>query len=330
MKTLGLGVLAAGLAAAGAVGAAPYTVHITQGIDLQEVSTAAVGDTVFRVSPSTGAVTVVTGAGRRLATSSARAQVSITCRPARGSDNKCKDDNVTVKIGTVGVLVGRARALTNFTVSSGTATIVGVPSGTNPLTVVLAPLDNNSAKTFSIGADFPVAGDDSGLPTGNGENSFYVQAVDNLGLALASDTDKGKVKAYRSLSVSKTADLMFGRIQIPASGSSTITLNDNTGARTATGSAFLYPTPAPTRAAFTISGEGGQQVSLTVPTTMNLTGPSTLPVSITDTAPASPSLNSGLGSAGSYSFTVGGSFTITSATPTGAYAGVLLISVDYN
>lgn len=322
--------IATALAATAGV-AATYTVNVTDGLNLQSVASAAVGDTVFRISPSTGSVTVVSGGGRRLSATSVRATVTVTCRPSRSADAKCSDDNVAVKVGPVGGLSGRARALTNFTVSPGTAVIVGPPSGGNPLTFTLAPPGNNSAKSFFIGADFPVAGDDSGLPSGNGENSFYVQVVDNLGLPFASDTDKGKVKALRALSVAKTADLAFGRIQIPTSGASTITLNPATGARTATGTAFLFPTPAPTRAAFTISGEGGQQVSVTLPSSITLTGPtSTLPVTIAHTAAPSPTLTGGLGAAGSYSFHVGGSFGLTSASPTGNHSGVLTVNVDYN
>jgi hypothetical protein len=37
-----------------------------------------------------------------------------------------------------------------------------------------------------------------------------------------------------------------------------------------------------------------------------------------------------LGAAGTYSFALGGSFTISSTTPTGSYSGVLTVSLDYN
>ena len=315
---------------AGSAVAATYTVNVTGGLDLQLVASAASGDTVFRTSPATGAVSVQSGAGKRLSTSSVRAQVSIVCREARATETKCTDDNLAIRIGTLGPVSGRARALTNFTVSMGTATILGPPSGSNPLAFTLAPLGNNTPKTFFVGADFPVAGDDSGLPSGAGQNSFYVYVVDGLGLPFASDTDKGKVTAFRALSISKTANLSFGQIQIPPTGSSTITINANTGVRTVTGTAFAYPTPAPTRAAFTVAGEGGQQFSLSIPTSLSLTGPGTIPLTVTNTAPPAPSLSGGLGAAGSYSFTVGGSFTITPTTPTGAYSGVLAVSVDYN
>lgn len=319
-----------GVLAAPGAWAADYTLNVADPLDLGSVASGASGDTVFRINPSSGTVTVQSGGGRRLSTSPVRSEARVICKPSRPDDDACNTQNVSIRIGTIGPLIGRARALTNFTVVMGTATLAVPPTGTNPLSFQLTPIGNNSQKTFFVGADFPVAGDDSGLASGDGENSFYVYVVDANGLQTAGDTDKGKVKAFRALSVAKTADLNFGRIQVPPTGSSTITLNASTGARTVTGGGFAYPTPAPTRAAFTVSGEGGQQFSLSIPSTFNLTGPSTLPVSVTDSAPSSPSLSGGLGGAGTYSFTIGGSFTITNTTPTGAYSGVLTVSLDYN
>lgn len=325
-----LATIAAALLAAGGAAAATYALNVNPGLDLQSVAAASSGDTVFRINPSSGAVTVQSGAGYRISSASTRSQATVTCKPADAGDTDCTTKNVAIRIGTIGPLIGRARALTNFTVAMGTATIAIAPTGTNPLSLELTPLGDNIAKTFFVGADFPVAGDESGLATGNGENSFYVYVVNAVGLQVAGDSDKGRVKAFRALSIIKIADLNFGRIQVPPSGTSTITLNATDGARTLTGTAFAYPTPAPTRGAFTVTGEGGQLFSLTIPTTLTLAGPGTLAVDITDTAPASPSLSGGLGAAGTYSFTLGGSFTISSTTPTGSYSGVLTVSLDYN
>ena len=333
--SLSLSIALGSLAAAAVLGVSPavaatYMINVEGPIELGSVAAGASGDTVFRISASTGAVSVQSGGGRRISTAGARGQVTVTCKPGRSGDTRCQTDNISIRAGAIGALTGRARALSNFTVTMGTATIIGPPTGTNPVSFQLAPLGDNAPRTFFIGADFPVAGDESGLSTGLGENTFYATIVDTMGAALASDSDKGRVQAFRALAIAKTADLSFGRIQRPTSGSSTITLDAATGARGVTGSAFAYPSPAPTRAAFNITGEGGQQVSLSVPTTFNLTGPSTLSVNVTDTAPNAPTLTGSLGSGGAYSFTVGGDFTITSTTPTGAYSGVLTVSVDYN
>jgi hypothetical protein len=310
--------------------AATWTVNVTGSIQLGTVVAAPTGDTVFRVDASSGAVTVVSGAGRRLSSGSARTQVDVSCRPSRGTDNACLSSNVPIRIGIIGAVTGRARAFSAFNVAMGTAALVSGPTGANPLDFTIAAVGNNSVKTFFVGGDFPVAGDDTGLPSGSGDNTFFVYALDPGGLSSAGDTDKGRVTAYRSLAIGKTADLNFGRIQIPSSGGSTVTLNASNGNRTVSGNAVGYATPTPTRAAFTISGEGGQQLSLTVPSTLQMTGPGTLTVTLDDTAPNTPSLSGGLGAAGTYSFNVGGSFTITPTTPTGAYSGVLTVSVDYN
>ncbi|MBL8553325.1 MAG: DUF4402 domain-containing protein [Phenylobacterium sp.] len=320
------------LAAPAAGRAATFTLNVTGAMDLGSVGAASSGDTVFRVDPVSGSVSVVSGGGRRISTASARVQVNITCKPSRSADTDCTTRNVRIQMGRIGSLTGRARAFSAFYAASGTATIVTPPTGAVPTIFELAPLGDNSQKNFFVGADFPVAGDDSGLASGNGENAFFVYVVDANGLMVVGDTDKGRIKAFRALAVSKTADLSFGRIQRPTSGASTVTLNANNGNRTITGNgnAVAFATPAPTRAAFTITGEGGQQISLSVPATISLTGPATLPVSITKSGATSPSLNSGLGNAGSFSFTVGGSFTLAPTTPVGSYSGTLTVTVDYN
>lgn len=330
MKRLAvIGALAA-LLMIGQAQAATYTVNVGNPLDLGSVAAAPSGDTVFRINPATGAVTVVSGTGRRITSGSVRALVTVTCRPSRADDGKCQSDNVPIQVGVIGQLTGRARALSNFTVAMGTAVQVGPSSGTTPLNFTIGPIGNNQSKTFFVGADFAVAGDDSGLASGPGENAFFAYALDPGGLVMGGDTDRGRVRAFRALAVAKTADLNFGRIQLPTSGQSTVTLNASTGARTVSGTGFGFPTPTPTRAAFTINGEGGQVVSVSIPGAFNLTGPATLPVTVTHTAAAMPTLSGAVGAAGAYSFQVGGSLTLSPTTPTGSYSGTLTVSVDYN
>jgi hypothetical protein len=322
--------LFAAIAGAAPAAAGTYTVSIQGPMDLGTVATAASGDTLFRIDSATGAVTLQSGAGRRISGGPARAQVQISCSPANASDTSCSTDKVSVRVGTIGVLTGRARTLRNFMVAVGGVTLAGPPSGNGPFSFKLPPIGSGAPASFSIGADFGVAGDDSGLPSGDGTNGFYVYVLGTGSQILASDTNNGKVRALRALAVAKTADLNFGRIQRPTSGPATVTLNPATGARTVTGNGAGYATPAPTAAAFTITGEGAQQVSVAIPSSFNLSGPDTLPVSVTSTASATPNLGGVLGGPGTYSFSVGGSFTINSATPIGDYSGVVSVSVDYN
>ena len=322
--------IAALLLAAPAARAADYTNKRGPGLALPWGAAATSGDTVLRINPSSGAVSVQSGTGRRVSVSAANAKVTITCKPSRPSDTDCTTKPVPIRIGAIGAVTGRARALNLFTIAMGTAGLAAPPTGTNPVAFQLAPPGDNSAKTFFVGADFTVAGDDSGLPSGGGENSFYVNVLDAAGLQVAAETGSGAVRAFHPIAIEKTGDLNFGRIQLPASGDSKVTLNPGSGARTVSGSGFGYPTPAPTRGAFTASGEGGQSFSLTIPTKLTLTGPGTLVVDITVAGNTVPKLSGTLGNPGTYSFTVGGSFTINSATPTGVYSGVLSVSIDYN
>lgn len=316
----------AGLPAA----AATYTVNIDTGIPLGDVVAAATGDTAFRVSASSGVVTVASGGGRRITATSVRAIVTITCRPSRGVDNTCTTQNVPMRVGTLGALNGRSRTLTNFTVTMGTATLVGAPSGTSPLNFTLAPPGNNTTQTFYVGADVPIAGDDSGLPSGVSDAAFYVYALDTGGAVMAGDTDKAAANVMRALAVAKTSDLNFGRIQIPITGTSLISLDAVTGIRTVGGNGVGYPTPPPTRASFTVTGEGGQQISVSVPAALTLAGPANLSVNVTSDLPNPRKLSGNSGSGGSYVFNIGGSFTISPTTPPGTYSGVLVVSVDYN
>jgi hypothetical protein len=329
IRTQIIGAAVALLAGAPAL-AATYTVNVGNPLDLGSVAAAPSGDTVFRINPSTGAVSVVSGTGRRIAAGAVRALVTVTCRPSRVDDGACRDNNVPIQAGVIGLITGRARALRNFSVAMGTAVQIGPSSGTSPLNFTIGPIGDNQSKTFFVGADFAVAGDDSGLASGPGENAFFVYALDQGGLSMGGDTDRGRVQAFRGLAVGKTADLDFGRIQLPTTGQSIVTLNASTGVRTVSGGGFGFPTPAPTRAAFTVTGEGGQVVSISIPASFNLSGPATLAVNVTHTAVATPRLSGAVGAAGTYGFNIGGSVTLTPTTPSGAYSGVLTLSVDYN
>jgi hypothetical protein len=91
---------------------------------------------------------------------------------------------------------------------------------------------------------------------------------------------------------------------------------------------------APTRAAFTVAGEGGQAYSITIPSTFNMTrsgGSETLTITLTSTA-TSGTLTGALGdsSSGSSSFGVGGVMPVSSTTASGAYSGSFVTTVAYN
>lgn len=311
--------------------ASAQDVQSIQNSDIGNVVSATMGDTTFSVSASTGAVTKLSGTGVRLSTGTTRSLVTIACNVKKDCDRK----TIKVEIGSVGSPTRRARALTSFNVASGTATVTGV-SGTNPLTFSSSnQIQNGGTLTFWVGMDFPIAFDDPLLPTGSSTSGFYVYvcapaasctptAGSTAALAIAT--------VFRPISLAVDNNLVFGSIRRPTSGSGTVTLTP-AGARTVTGTgAFGYPSPVPGAASYTVGGEGGQVISLTIPSSFALTksGGGSITVTTSNNASASPVLTSSVGNAGSYSFQVGGSFPVTSTTPLGAYSGTYSITVQYN
>jgi len=307
--------------------AATYTVQVTTHVDLGNVVSGVTGDTIFRVDATTGLVTIVSGTATRSGGSASHAVVTISCAATAPGD--CTK-NVNVRLGVVGSPTGRARALSRLLIAMGTATLVTSPSSPTSPAFTIGPIGANSSKTFFVGADFPIAGDDSGLPTGNAESDFFAWAAEAP--ATPSSGDVGRFRAYviRSIAISKTSDLIFGRVTKPPAGAGAVTVDAATGALTATGGAFGTAPPTPARAAFNVSGEGGQAFTVTVPATFLMTGPQTLTVTTTNTATGSPILSSSPGTTGSYAFGVGGSLPVSNTTSDGAYSGNFTVTVAYN
>ena len=110
MRLIAILAALAALTTAPAAGAADYTLNVADPLDLGSVASGASGDTVFRINPSTGTVTVQSGSGRRLSTNSVRSEARVICKPSRPDDNACNTENVSIRIGTIGPLIGRARA----------------------------------------------------------------------------------------------------------------------------------------------------------------------------------------------------------------------------
>lgn len=322
LAAVGLWALTAGTAAA-----QTYTTTITTTPNLGKVVSASTGDTVFTINPSTGVVTRASGAGVRLATGTTRAAVSVRC----GNQSSCNRNKVNVKVGAIGTPTKRARALTNFTTAMGTATLDSGPSGSNPITFRLGVIPRNSTRTFYIGFDFPIAGDNSGLPSGAATSSFYVYVSRASSTPTSGATATAAATVYRPIAISNPTSLVFGTVVRPRTGSGSVAINASTAARTVSGGIAALSTPAVSRASFTVTGEGGQAFSVSMPSTLTMTtSGGSLTVSLTTTASGSQVLSSSLGSAGSYSFGVGGSLPVSSTTRTGSYTGSFAVTVNYN
>lgn len=296
---------------------------------LGNVTAATSGDTVFRVAMD-GSITKQSGGGAR-AGGGSQLTVTVSC----DNSPECNSRILRGTITSIGSPTGRAGVLTNFDIAG-----AGVysESGANPRTFILPAIGKNTTKTFTVGMDFPIKGDNSGAATGDATSSFSITLVPyNQQGAAENDyavTKVGTATAHvqRALSLQKQSDLAFGRIMRPTSGSGAVTINPTTGARTVDAGIVALPTPAASPASYTVKGEGGRTLSISVPSQVVMTrsgGGETLIVSTTNTI-SSPTLSGGLGSQGTYSFAVGGSVTVSSSTTAGAYSGVFNVTAAYN
>jgi len=312
--------------AAQALATPSYTVTVTTA-DLGRVTAATTGDTVFRIDPNTGNTSVVSGTGVRTGMGSARAQVTIRCTGVAGD---CVRD-VNFKVGPTGSPSGRARTLTHVGIAMGTAVLTSTPNGSaSGISFSIGPIGLNASKTFWVGADMGIGGDDSGLPTGLAESDVFAWWAESPAAPASGPTGGFRATVFRGLSITKTSDLVFGTVAKPPTGSGTVVIDAASGARSLTGGAVGLGTPPPSRAAFNVTGEGGQTISVTVPTSFQMTGPQAITVTTTNSASGSPVLSGVLGAAGTYAFGVGGSAPIGSSTPDGAYSGNFTVTVAYN
>lgn len=159
-------------------------------------------------------------------------------------------------------------------------------------------------------------------------------ATPALAQSTASTTGTGTITVIRPLTIAKNADLKFGTVVRPATGSGTVVVS-SAGARSVTGSVVaLAAGDTPQAAQFTVDGEGGQSISVTIPATFSMAnGADNLTVTTSNDlvgSAGSQTLGNALGAAGALVFRVGGTVPIESTTNTGAYTGTVTVSAAYN
>ena len=156
----------------------------------------------------------------------------------------------------------------------------------------------------------------------------------NSGQAQTSST----VTIFRPIALTKLTDLSFGTVVRPVNGSGVVTVSQADGSRSLSGSGALLATGGPStqapagRATDTVTGEGGQTFSISVPANFNMTrsgGGETITVILTPSA-TTGTLSNALGQAGTASFGVGGQIPISNNTAGGAYVGSFTTTVAYN
>lgn len=147
----------------------------------------------------------------------------------------------------------------------------------------------------------------------------------------SSASASGAVAVIQPIALSKTADLNFGTIVKPQTGTATVAV-DSAGSRTVTGTQAVNTAGnAPTAAAFSIQGEGGSAYSVSVPGSFTMaSGANTLTVTTVNSAGGGGTLSGGIGTTASATFGVGGTINVDTATASGAYTGTFTVTASYN
>lgn len=290
------------------------------------VAASAVGETVFRIS-TVPSVTRVSGAGGVLASGTrTRATVTIRCQGGNG----CTSSTAYVRIAPRTTVTGRGGIVSNFTVASGTGTVgTTTPQGDGSLLLTLTGFSGNSTRTFYVGMDMPVVGDN--VSTSTTATAGWTVAVARFPtVPAATGTNVATLATVRrALSITKTSDLAFGAVGPPAAGSGTVIVAAATGVRSAGGSSppRLVPGQGSGRAMFTLGGQPSSSVSISVPASVALAhSQDGLTATLQPTASGNVTLSTG----GALTIGVGGTLTVPAGTVPGDYSGSFTVTVAYN
>jgi Domain of unknown function (DUF4402) len=300
--------------------------------------------TLAAQSGSTVTVTLTPGgafspSGNVMHSSNANYTVTVTCTDGGTSLSfkKCTSHDMLVVVSGSGTLSGSTRIGTfgDFVIGNSSQTTVGSPViGSTSSTYTLSALGNTKTGTFEIGFDIPLL--TSGT-TGVATTRTFTVAVGTTSGTTSTSTGKLVGTIFNPIGVTSTANMTFGQILTPASGTATYTLSP-AGTLTASGggAAWIKGTVTPKAAAFKVTGEGAQAFQLTVPSNFTMAGPGgSLTVTTTTSFGGSGTMTTqsflgSIGTLGSYPFQVGGLLPVAAGTSSGTYTGVLQVSVSYN
>lgn len=290
------------------------------------IAAGASGTTTFRITPA-GVVSVISGNGGNIP-SGTKGAATITIRCVGASS--CGTGTALVKIWPGTTVSGRANAVTNLAVASGTGTVGTVTTnGDGSIQFPLTGFSGNSNRTFTLGLDLPIKGDDTSTST-SAAAQWRVGVAKSPTVPTSSSKQTNAIATVRkAMTLTKTSDLAFGAIRAPDSGTGTVTINASTGARSiAGGTPVLLGGLTTGQAQFTVGGQASRAFTITVPSSFSLirAGGGSLTATLTPTASGAQSLNT----SGTFSLGVGGTLTVPSGTAGGDYSGVFTVTVSYN
>ena len=140
--------------------------------------------------------------------------------------------------------------------------------------------------------------------------------------------------------INQTTPLNFGSSVLTSAAGGTIELPSNSITRVYSGGvATSVASPAPTNAAYTVSGNANQTYAVVLPTTTKVThttvnvGAFEMNITLMKArfnGAAADATVSNLSAEGTDSFTVGGTLTVLPNQVGGQYTGTFQVSVDYN
>lgn len=308
-----------------------FTVNSVASANLGKVAAGATGDTRLRANPAGGLVTKISGDGVRVSPGTGHILVTVSC----GNQGNCDNGNALVAIAPTGTPTNRAQALQNFTVSTtgASATLANTPTTGNSISFQIGPVGRNSSKTFYVGYDFLVRGDNSGYASGASTAGVAVTVSRTNGNAPSTLSGTVSASVFRTLNAGATQAMSFGMISRPRAGPGSVSMAPGATSVTTSGDGVTPISGSTVTSAIVgVTGEGGQTITVTVPTTFPMYGPggSTIVVTPIPDKSGSVTLPGSLGGAGSTTVTVGGSFPLTTSTATGAYAGSFQVIFQYN
>lgn len=294
--------------------------------NLGNVAAAASGTTIFRIATG-GTVSIVSGnGGNILSGTKTAATVTIQCKGGA----KCTSTTAMVRIWPGTAVACRAQPVQNIAVASGSGTVGTVTVNTDgSIQFPFTGFTGNSTRTFYVGLDFPILGDNASTATSATAQWQVGVAVAPNVPTVSSQDGMATATVRRALSLVKVSDLAFGAIIPPDSGNGTVVVDAATGARSiGSGTPILLGGPASGRAEITVGGEPGTAISIAVPGALVLSraGGGTLNASLNATASGTQTLDA----AGAFSFGIGGTLGIPNETIGGDYAGSFSVNVDYN
>lgn len=144
----------------------------------------------------------------------------------------------------------------------------------------------------------------------------------------ASTSASASVTVFQPITVAKGTDLAFGRVIRPSTGNTTTyTVSASTGGTSVSDGDGIFTSGGgtPTRATFTVNGEGGQGFSISADSTV-VSGDVTINLVKSG---ATGTLDGTLGSTGTATFGVGGNTVLTDTTSSGTHSGTFNVTVTY-